>query len=215
MSNDESKKMMLLFILVLVVIGLVIYSMNKNTNEDYTNEHYADEKVSNVDYNDQLDNVFSNLDKPLTKIEKPEKVMLPTNSINTPTNLNKVEDETNTAFVLKNDNNEYQNFNLGVNKDDKKFTKGIESKPALSAKDLLPGMVTNKDNKFQTFNDLFNLEDAVQLEIPENKLGIDTVGQSRKNASYDIREAPPNPKFSIGPWNNTTIEPDYNIKSLC
>ncbi len=36
-----------------------------------------------------------------------------------------------------------------------------------------------------------------------------------KNASYDIRGAVAVPKFSISPFNNSTIEPDYNIKPLC
>jgi hypothetical protein len=46
------------------------------------------------------------------------------------------------------------------------------------------------------------------------KIGIDTVGQSLRNASYDIRGSVAIPKFDIGPFNNSTIEYDYNIKSL-
>ena len=46
-------------------------------------------------------------------------------------------------------------------------------------------------------------------------IGINTVGQSLKNASYDLRGTQPNPKYSISPWNNSTYETDYNIKSLC
>lgn len=46
-------------------------------------------------------------------------------------------------------------------------------------------------------------------------IGVNTVGQSLRNASYDLRTAPPNPKFTVGPWNNSTIEADYNIKPLC
>ena len=45
-------------------------------------------------------------------------------------------------------------------------------------------------------------------------IGINTVGQSLKNASHDIRGTIANPKFSVSPWNNSTYEPDYNIKSL-
>ena len=56
---------------------------------------------------------------------------------------------------------------------------------------------------------------AVDLEVPEIKIGTDTVGQSLKNATYDLRSAPPNPKFVVSPWQNSTIEPDYNIKPLC
>jgi len=46
------------------------------------------------------------------------------------------------------------------------------------------------------------------------QIGIDTVGQSLRNASYDMRGSVPIPKFDIGPFNNSTIEYDYNIKSL-
>jgi hypothetical protein len=46
-------------------------------------------------------------------------------------------------------------------------------------------------------------------------IGINTVGQSLKNASYDIRGTIANPKFTISPWNNSTYEPDFNLKSLC
>ena len=46
-------------------------------------------------------------------------------------------------------------------------------------------------------------------------VGVDTVGQSLKNASYDIRGTIANPKFNVSPWLNSTYEPDYNIKPLC
>jgi len=46
------------------------------------------------------------------------------------------------------------------------------------------------------------------------KIGIDTIGQSLRNASYDIRGNVAIPKMDIGPFNNSTIEYDYNIKSL-
>jgi len=48
----------------------------------------------------------------------------------------------------------------------------------------------------------------------QSKIGIDTQGQTLKNASWDLRAAPPNPKFNVGPWNISTIEPDYNIKPI-
>lgn len=39
-------------------------------------------------------------------------------------------------------------------------------------------------------------------------IGIDTVGQSLRNANYQLRSDPPNPKLPVGPWNQTTIEYD-------
>jgi hypothetical protein len=40
-------------------------------------------------------------------------------------------------------------------------------------------------------------------------IGIDTVGQTLRNANLQIRSEPPNPQLSVGPWNQTTIEPDF------
>jgi len=38
--------------------------------------------------------------------------------------------------------------------------------------------------------------------------GIDTVGNTMKNANLQLRSEPPNPQMNIGPWNNSTISPD-------
>lgn len=46
-------------------------------------------------------------------------------------------------------------------------------------------------------------------------VGVDTVGQSLKNATYDLRGTVANPKYNVSPWLNSTYEPDYNIKPLC
>jgi hypothetical protein len=40
-------------------------------------------------------------------------------------------------------------------------------------------------------------------------IGIDTIGQTLRNANLQIRSEPPNPQLSVGPWNNSTIEPDF------
>ena len=88
-----------------------------------------------------------------------------------------------------------------------------DKREVLTSGQLLPKEM-NKD-WFQVPNAEFNLLQAVDLEIPEIKIGVDTVGQSRKNATYDLRTAPPNPKFVVSPWQNSTIEPDYNTKPLC
>jgi hypothetical protein len=39
-------------------------------------------------------------------------------------------------------------------------------------------------------------------------IGIDTIGQSLRNANLQIRSEPPNPKLDVGIWNMSTIEPD-------
>ena len=46
-------------------------------------------------------------------------------------------------------------------------------------------------------------------------IGVNTIGSSLKNPSYDIRGNIPNPKMVVSPWNQSSIEPDLNIKGLC
>jgi len=40
-------------------------------------------------------------------------------------------------------------------------------------------------------------------------IGIDTIGQTLRNANLQIRSEPPNPQLSVGPWNQSTISPDF------
>lgn len=40
-------------------------------------------------------------------------------------------------------------------------------------------------------------------------IGIDTIGQTLRNANLQIRSEPPNPQLYVGPWNQSTITPDF------
>jgi hypothetical protein len=45
-------------------------------------------------------------------------------------------------------------------------------------------------------------------------IGINTIGTSLRNASYDIRGTPACPKFVVSPWLQSSIEPDTNLKPV-
>lgn len=45
-------------------------------------------------------------------------------------------------------------------------------------------------------------------------IGINTVGQTLRNANRQLRSEPPNPQNKISPWNQSTIEPDINRRPL-
>ena len=45
-------------------------------------------------------------------------------------------------------------------------------------------------------------------------VGVNTVGQSMRNANRQIRSEPPNPQVKVSPWLQSTIEPDLNRKPL-
>ena len=56
---------------------------------------------------------------------------------------------------------------------------------------------------------------GTHLIHPKVHMGVNTVGSSLRNATHDIRGDIPNPKINVSPWNNSTIEPDTNIKGIC
>lgn len=45
-------------------------------------------------------------------------------------------------------------------------------------------------------------------------VGVNTVGQTLRNANQSLRSDPPNPQAKVSPWNQTTIEPDSNRRGL-
>ena len=47
-----------------------------------------------------------------------------------------------------------------------------------------------------------------------NHIGINTVGGVLRNANLQVRSEPPNPQQNVGPWSNTTIEPDLMRRPL-
>ena len=45
-------------------------------------------------------------------------------------------------------------------------------------------------------------------------IGVNTIGQSLRNANRQLRSDPPNPQVKVSIWNQTTIEPDINRRPL-
>ena len=45
-------------------------------------------------------------------------------------------------------------------------------------------------------------------------IGINTIGQSLRNANLQLRAEPPCPQVNVSPWMNSTIEPDLIRKPL-
>lgn len=45
-------------------------------------------------------------------------------------------------------------------------------------------------------------------------IGINTVGQTLRNANYQLRSEPPNPQVPVSVFNNSTIEPDTNRRDF-
>ena len=87
-------------------------------------------------------------------------------------------------------------------------------KDRLTAEDLLPSDAAN--SRWAQINPAGqgDVKDQNYLTAGYH-IGIDTIGQSLRNPSYDLRAEIPNPQQSVSPWMQTTIGPDMNKKSLC
>lgn len=71
-------------------------------------------------------------------------------------------------------------------------------------KELLPKDANNEWSNIMPNNDLKN----VHMLNAGHHIGINSVGTSLRNANLQLRSEPVIPQTNIGPWNNTTIEPD-------
>ena len=79
------------------------------------------------------------------------------------------------------------------------------------AEDYLP-----KDEKdwFEVMPEPISVKNRYLINVTR-PVGVNTVGNSHRNMSYDIRGTPVVPKNVISPFLNSSIEPDLNLKNLC
>lgn len=86
--------------------------------------------------------------------------------------------------------------------------------PAVNvASDLLPKPTTPQVQDFGEFAPKALTGQTGLLDVRQ-QVGIDTQGSSMKNANYQLRADPPNPRSAVGPWLNSTYEPDLYRKAL-
>lgn len=85
----------------------------------------------------------------------------------------------------------------------------------LKPEDLLP---TDESKAIQEFNTAKPVGEGilqgVNLLDAGYHVGVNTVGQSLRNANRQLRSDPPNPQVSVSPWMNTTIGPDLPRRPL-
>lgn len=84
--------------------------------------------------------------------------------------------------------------------------------PTNVAADLLPKPTTTQVQDFGEFAPKA-LQGQNFLEVSK-QVGLDTQGSSMRNANYQLRADPPNPRTSVGPWQNSTIEADLLRRPL-
>lgn len=87
--------------------------------------------------------------------------------------------------------------------------------PTLKAQDLLP---KEDSQAIQDFNVAKPVGEGilkgVNLLDAGYHVGVNTVGQSLRNANLQLRSEPPNPQVQVSPFLNSTIGPDLTRKPL-
>ena len=84
--------------------------------------------------------------------------------------------------------------------------------PVVDPKQLLP---SDGNNQFSKMNPMGAGDVAnVSLLKAGYHIGINTVGQSLRNANLQLRSEPANPMLNVGPWNGSTIGPDFNRRPM-
>ena len=85
----------------------------------------------------------------------------------------------------------------------------------LKPDDLLP---QDKKNDVNNFNKQYPVSEGILKGVnfleAGYQVGVNTVGQSLRNANQQLRSEPPNPQVNVSPWLNTTIGPDLARRPL-
>jgi len=82
----------------------------------------------------------------------------------------------------------------------------------LKAQELLP---SDPNSKWAAVNPMGSGDISGKNFLSAGALiGVNTVGQSLRNANHDLRSDPPNPQVVVSPWLQTTISPDLQRRPL-
>ena len=86
---------------------------------------------------------------------------------------------------------------------------------ALKPEDLLPSQESKAVQEFNLSQPIGEgiLADVNLLDAGAH-IGVNSVGQSLRNANRQLRSDPPNPQTQVSPWMNTTIAPDLPRRPL-
>ena len=82
---------------------------------------------------------------------------------------------------------------------------GYSAQSVVNPSDLLPTDVNSQWSTLNPINQGVTTPDLLQAGY---HIGLDSIGQTLKNPNLQLRSDPIIPKKEIGPWNQSTYEPD-------
>jgi len=208
----------LLLVLLLAVVLIYMLNSKEEIPNDGEVEALSEEQVAEEQVVEEP--VISEMEE---TEEVTEPVPEPSNVENAQDNL--LDDDRMIDSVLSNNvqPNDLQSTGANVNEGGTSVTaqnmqklmeENEKNKLKFNSGELLPKEVNNDWFETDFSNAQVSVDDNNLVVTDRYIIGVNTVGQSLKNPSYDIRAAPACPKFTVSPWGQSTIEPDFNIKNL-
>lgn len=203
MKNESIKRIVIAVVIaVAVLIGLKLLSsggLNLMGNGQSTQQNMMMENMANLNESAQV-NATSNNQR--TGVDAT--AGSGTNVVNT------VQGSSNSSVIGGNNQSLYSaSADPGIQQ--------IRSQGCFPKEQLTPGELLPQDNS--TAWAQVNPQGAGTLKDKNflqagHHIGINTVGQTLRNANLQLRSEPPNPQVKVSPWLQTTIDPDVNRKPL-
>ena len=219
-SNSSSMVISFSIAILLLLILLLLLSYNSKSKRD-NNEHF------NNSISDSMINPFASFrdlangvtDKKKEKFESMASFdpYAKASIINNP-NKNGIEgnDEYKSNYASINGEgyeNKYMEFKEGFETPTTQDPTSCIKKEKLTSQDLLPkdaqNLIWSKTNP----SSQANIEDQNFLTAGYH-IGVNTIGQSLRNANLQLRSEIPNPQVAVSPWLISTIEPDVRSTTL-
>ena len=220
---------MLVVVLCAIVIGYLIYSYNKKSTESFADlyggnypeiappsdvsqtgyEQYAGNNPNYMSASNQekLDYINPNV---ATAMRGQNNVSEPSGDM--PCNVPKPAEPLgdNEVYTSVSNFNPTEDGPTGLSNN--QYPKDCYPKDQLSPAELLPG---DANSTWAQVNPAGqgSLGDQNFLNAGFHT-GVNTVGQTLRNANLQLRSEPPNPQVKVSPWLQSTIEPDTNRKPL-
>jgi hypothetical protein len=181
--------------------------LDNNFDENLKDELINDNSIDESNFNKE-DNIIENLENDEEQLDNTlEEDPLSGNQEELMENNITGLDNSNMYEVIGDSNGKSthsKNMNIYQEENEKKKLK-------MDSNTLLPQEV--QDWFDGDYNNLKNTNPSNLIRDDEG-IGINTIGQSNKNPTYDIRGNVATPKYDIGPWMNSSIEFDMNTGGL-
>ncbi len=108
-------------------------------------------------------------------------------------------------------NDQLQPANYGDAKDSVNQSMDVSDYQMAATNDPSHLLPSDENSKWGDMNPVSTSADGQAMPDLLNavsRVGVDTIGQTMKNANLQLRSDPTIQKQNIGPWNNSTYEPD-------